>query len=794
MLSHKRLGGLAGAAAACLLLAACSGGGGGGGSSSAAAPPQIFATLISFPTGAVPPGFVPDGFNTGAAVEVLDNSGSAPIANASVSINGTPLAYSAANQGYEGNIVVAPGSTVTLSVTAGGATYTASGTQFTSYPAISAPLPAATWVSSATNVVAWSGGAPSANSAYALGVLDSTDPANQLVWPSGNTLQVVPSSTTSFSINPNSLTVGNRLVIVGIATIVDVPNAAPHSGIVLTGFNYVPISVTDNTAAALLYIAVTPQSQTIVKGTTRQFTATGTYSDYSTRDLTTQVTWTSSDTSKATINAAGLATGTDVGSVTITATLGSIFGSTSVNVVTLSSIQVTPQSATIVKGRTKQFTATGTYSDNSTRDLTTQVTWISSDTSRATISATGLATGIDFGSATITAASGSIFGSALLDIFLPNPSPPPPLNQSVTYQIDYAHSGRAVFGNPLTFPATPTWSVTLDGAVSYPLIADGKVFVTTSGGGNSYGTTLYALDKQTGSVVWGPVAISGTYFWSSHAYDHGKVFVVNFDGLLRSFDAATGQAGWSTKLPGQYAFSSPPTAVDGIVYVGGAGSGGTLYAVDESNGNVIWTAAVANGDDSSPTVSSDGVFVSYPCQVYKFDLSGSPLWHYSGGCSGGGGRTSVYANGLLYVRDWTTPVGQVFNAATGAQAGSFNAAFGAPIPAFSTQTGFFQSGGTLQGVDLSSHGVLWSFAGDGHIVSAPIVIDDVVIVGSSSGNVYAVDAASGSQITWSANAGAAIAGPDEQNVSQPLTGFGAGEGYLIVPAGNKLTAWHISGP
>src|SRR5258708_4933940 len=710
MLSHKRLGGLAGAAAACLLLAACSGGGGGGGSSSAAAPPQIFATLISFPTGAVPPGFVPDGFNTGAAVEVLDNSGSAPIANASVSINGTPLAYSGANQGYEGNIVVAPGSTVTLSVTAGGATYTASGTQFTSYPAISAPLPAATWVSSATNVVAWSGGAPSANSAYALGVLDSTDPANQLVWPSGNTLQVVPSSTTSFSINPNSLTVGNRLVIVGIATIVDVPNAAPHSGIVLTGFNYVPISVTDNTAAALLYIAVTPQSQTIVKG------------------------------------------------------------------------------------RTRQFTATGTYSDNSTRDLTTQVTWISSDTSRATISATGLATGIDFGSATITAASGSIFGSALLDIFLPNPSPPPPLNQSVTYQIDYAHSGRAVFGNPLTFPATPTWSVTLDGAVSYPLIADGKVFVTTSGGGNSYGTTLYALDKQTGSVVCGPVAISGTYFWSSHAYDHGKVFVVNFDGLLRSFDAATGQAGWSTKLPGQYAFSSPPTAVDGIVYVGGAGSGGTLYAVDESNGNVIWTAAVANGDDSSPTVSSDGVFVSYPCQVYKFDLSGSPLWHYSGGCSGGGGRTSVYANGLLYVRDWTTPVGHVFNAATGAQAGSFNAAFGAPIPAFSTQTGFFQSGGTLQGVDLSSHRVLWSFAGDGHIVSAPIVIDDVVIVGSSSGNVYAVDAASGSQITWSANAGAAIARPDEQNVSQALTGFGASEGNLIVPAGNKLTAWHISGP
>jgi len=148
----------------------------------------------------------------------------------------------------------------------------------------------------------------------------------------------------------------------------------------------------------------------------------------------------------------------------------------------------------------------------------------------------------------------------------------------------------------------------------------------------------------------------------------------------------------------------------------------------------------------------------------------------------------------LYVRDEISTVAQILNAATGTQVGTFNAAFPTPIPAFSTQTGFFQSAATLQAIDLSSHGVLWSFTGDNRLVSAPIVIDNVVIVGSSSGNVYAVDAASGSQIMWGANAGAPIEGPDEHNVSQPLTGFGAGEGYLIVPAGSKLSAWHISGP
>jgi len=51
------------------------------------AAPYILASLVSFPPGAAPPGFVPPGFNTGAFVEVLDNSSRTPIATASVSIN-----------------------------------------------------------------------------------------------------------------------------------------------------------------------------------------------------------------------------------------------------------------------------------------------------------------------------------------------------------------------------------------------------------------------------------------------------------------------------------------------------------------------------------------------------------------------------------------------------------------------------------------------------------------------------------------------------------------------------------
>jgi hypothetical protein len=70
----------------------------------------------------------------------------------------------------------------------------------------------------------------------------------------------------------------------------------------------------------------------------------------------------------------------------------------------LNSIAVTPAIATIPKGLTQQYTATGTYSDASTADITSSVTWASSATAVATIDSVGLATGVGDGSTNITAA------------------------------------------------------------------------------------------------------------------------------------------------------------------------------------------------------------------------------------------------------------------------------------------------------------------------------------------------------------------------------------------------------
>jgi hypothetical protein len=84
--------------------------------------------------------------------------------------------------------------------------------------------------------------------------------------------------------------------------------------------------------ASLSSIAVTPANQTITVGDTEIYTATGTYSDSTTRNLTSNVTWTSSDSSVATINASGVATGLAPTSTTIGATYGDVQGSTTLTV------------------------------------------------------------------------------------------------------------------------------------------------------------------------------------------------------------------------------------------------------------------------------------------------------------------------------------------------------------------------------------------------------------------------------------------------------------------------------
>src|SRR6202041_1318059 len=119
--------------------------------------------------------------------------------------------------------------------------------------------------------------------------------------------------------------------------------------------------------------------------TSEQFTATGTFSDGSTQNLTSSVTWTSQTTSVATIIAGGSVTAAGIGPSKIQAASGAINGSATLTVTAaaLVSLAVTAPNLSIAKGTSEQFTATGTFSDNSTQNLTSSVNWTSQTTTVA---------------------------------------------------------------------------------------------------------------------------------------------------------------------------------------------------------------------------------------------------------------------------------------------------------------------------------------------------------------------------------------------------------------------------
>jgi outer membrane protein assembly factor BamB len=365
--------------------------------------------------------------------------------------------------------------------------------------------------------------------------------------------------------------------------------------------------------------------------------------------------------------------------------------------------------------------------------------------------------------------------------FAPAGTPP---DESVAWQNNALHDGY----NPasrLVPPLTLKWSRDFSGSgvtsISYPLIAQGLVFITTATA--NFDNALLALDEHTGATIWS-ADVGGSNF-ANAAYDSGKVFVVNGDGLMKAFDAAVGTLLWSVSLPGQYSFTSPPTAVNGIVFTGGAGSGGTVYAVDETNGAVLWMMPVENGDHSSPAVTQGKVFVSYACpQSYSFDAtSGQQLWHYSSCCGGGGGKTPVVHAEQVYVRDdyCDQTGGLVLDANTGTVVRGFDSD---RLPAFFGDLALFLQSGTLRAVDSNGQ-VLWSFAGDGDLTSAPLIANQTIYIGSNSGTLYGLNA-TGQQI-WSTQVGAPIPAPDEHNFFL-TTGLGAGDGLLIVPAGSVFPA------
>ena len=173
-------------------------------------------------------------------------------------------------------------------------------------------------------------------------------------------------------------------------------------------------------ATSLVSVAVSPTTASVAIGATQQFTATAAYSDGSARDITLLSAWTSATPAAGTIDAArGIAVGVAAGTSVITAAFEGKSGSATLTVLParLVSLAVAPVNPSINIGNTQQFVALGTFSDNTTRDISAVSTFSSASTNVASVVAsTGLALGKAQGTSVISASSGGLTGNATLTV------------------------------------------------------------------------------------------------------------------------------------------------------------------------------------------------------------------------------------------------------------------------------------------------------------------------------------------------------------------------------------------
>jgi hypothetical protein len=297
------------------------------------------------------------------------------------------------------------------------------------------------------------------------------------------------------------------------------------------------------TQAALVSIAVTPVNPTVPKGGTQQLMATGTFTDGSTQNISSSVVWATFNPGVVTVSSGGLATAQALGTSTLAASSGAISGQDTLTVAqtALVSIAVTPLNPTVPKGGTQQLTATGTFTDGNTQNMSNSVAWTTFPPGVVTVSSRGFLTGQSEGTTAITASAGSIAGaitavvstSVVVSIAVGPASSSIPLGFQ---QQQFSAIGTFSDGSQQDITDTVSWATT------QPPVAtiDSSGLATTLQIGATDVTA--ALGSATGSAtfnVTSPIMMGINYFTNANTTEFpGATVIVSNPGVTGTSQCA----------------------------------------------------------------------------------------------------------------------------------------------------------------------------------------------------------------------------------------------------------------
>jgi|GEM_PF-489879 len=280
------------------------------------------------------------------------------------------------------------------------------------------------------------------------------------------------------------------------------------------------------------------------------------------------VTWSSSNTAVAKVDASGVVTGVSVGSATITVKTvdGGFTGSSAVTVSTIvvpvTGVTVTPISGTLSLGGTLPLTATVTPANATDKTLT----WTSSNPSIVKVDAAGLATGVALGSATVTATTlnGGFKASANLTV--------------------------SATGIPCANPVSTALPLTQNGVGEFCWVTSGTISNV-----NSWNAQLVEINGVPYTNKWAdslPARINGNYY----------IHYVSNVGWAHLEVNGTGGSGTGTTPVSVTGVTLAPATVS-VATGGTATVTATVTPANASNKSVTWTSS----NPAVATVSASGV-------------------------------------------------------------------------------------------------------------------------------------------------------------------------------------------
>ena len=312
------------------------------------------------------------------------------------------------------------------------------------------------------------------------------------------------------------------------------------------------------------------------------------------------------------------------------------------------------------------------------------------------------------------------------------------------------HNNNARLGlSPSIFspPIEQKWMVQGDGdgsELNGPVVSNGVLYYTSEDG------YIRARGSNTGTLLWERELGGLWYYTGTPAVDDCVVYITFYDssgGYVYALDGLTGDTIWSVSPSSDIDFNARACMAveDGLVF--GVAWSGEVFALDASDGSIVWSYQTGERPYGGVAMGADTVFVgSLEGSAFALDIqTGSLLWSAlldGGECT----APPLYAQGALYIG---TTLGNMF--ALDASSGSiiWSTDMGAPIsfstPAYDGLRLYFGTTGMeFYAVDPADGSILWSTGVPDWVQCSPAVANGFVYATVWSGELMSFDASNGS--------------------------------------------------